>query len=340
MTHCWFDSPCSGTGSSCASTCGRISGFLIAALLLVSAPANADDHPGAGDSWLARYQGRPFSDGTIVGPAVIPGQVKCAYYDLGGEGIAYHDADGVNHGSGMLNPVNGDPLHEFRMHEGVDISYTKSGGIDDNPFDRYQPPMRSLYVGWTEPGEWINVTVDVRQAGAYTVDIPYTANGEGRISLALDGAQPLAIIRMPSTNDRAEPVAWRQWHHWAFLADAAAMSLPAGRHVLTLKIEANGNMNLDSIVFRPASEATPAVAPPPKTAAAWTPADAARRAAGPGRLDARPEGGFLGRLDGALVGGSIQRPGSHRPARVGRSRSPYRHGGRGGCLEGVVSGVQ
>jgi hypothetical protein len=146
MTHCWFDSPCSGTGSSCASTCGRISGFLIAALLLVSAPANADDHPGAGDSWLARYQGRPFSDGTIVGPAVIPGQVKCAYYDLGGEGIAYHDADGVNHGSGMLNPVNGDPLHEFRMHEGVDISYTKSGGIDDNPFDRYQPPMRSLYV--------------------------------------------------------------------------------------------------------------------------------------------------------------------------------------------------
>ena len=290
MTHCWFDSPCSGTGSSCASTCGRISGFLIAALLLVSAPANADDHPGAGDSWLARYQGRPFSDGTIAGPAVIPGQVKCAYYDLGGEGIAYHDADGVNHGSGMLNPVNGDPLHEFRMHEGVDISYTKSGGIDDNPFDRYQPPMRSLYVGWTEPGEWINVTVDVRQAGAYTVDIPYTANGEGRISLALDGAQPLAIIRMPSTNDRAEPVAWRQWHHWAFLADAAAMSLPAGRHVLTLKIEANGNMNLDSIVFRPASEATPAVAPPPKTAAAWTPADGANHPFGtprgvrPGRV--------------------------------------------------------
>ena len=64
-------------------------------------------------------------------PQVIPGRIECEWYDEGGEGVAYHDSDKVNHGSGSLNPANGKYLNEFRMKEGVDISYTKSGGIDE-----------------------------------------------------------------------------------------------------------------------------------------------------------------------------------------------------------------
>jgi hypothetical protein len=268
----------------CGFVGGPVSGLLLAASLLMALPARG------GEAWLAAYKGRPFSGGTFAGPAVIPGTVKCAYYDLGGEGVAYHDSDSVNRGSGMLNPANGNPLNEFRMNEAVDISYTKGTGIDDNPFNRYQPPMGSLYVGWTEVGEWINFTVDVKKAGAYALSIPYTSNGNGSISLTLDGDQPLATIEIPSTNDPKDPLAWRQWHHWAFLPDAATMSLPAGRHVLTLKIEANGNMNLDSIDFRLASEAAPPVAPPPRPATAWTPVDGANHPFGtprgvrPGRV--------------------------------------------------------
>src|SRR5258708_23266602 len=52
----------------------------------------------------------------------IPGRVECEYFNLGGEGIAYHDTDSLNNGSGKLNPVNGNSLNEFRMKEGVDIS--------------------------------------------------------------------------------------------------------------------------------------------------------------------------------------------------------------------------
>lgn len=38
------------------------------------------------------YQGKPFEDAIYKGgPQVIPGKVECAYYDLGGEGVAYHD---------------------------------------------------------------------------------------------------------------------------------------------------------------------------------------------------------------------------------------------------------
>jgi hypothetical protein len=43
-----------------------------------------------------------------------------AYYDLEGEGVAYHDTDPQNHGSGELNPADVTYLNEFRIHEGVD----------------------------------------------------------------------------------------------------------------------------------------------------------------------------------------------------------------------------
>src|ERR1700727_370724 len=78
--------------------------------------------------FLKSYKGIPFHDSKYNGGAQkIPGKVMCAYYDLGGEGVAYHDTDAKNNGSGALNPANGTYLNEFRMNEGVDTSYTKFG---------------------------------------------------------------------------------------------------------------------------------------------------------------------------------------------------------------------
>jgi len=43
------------------------------------------------------YRSEPFHDSVYhAGPQRIPGRVQCAYYDLGGEGIAYHDTDAKN----------------------------------------------------------------------------------------------------------------------------------------------------------------------------------------------------------------------------------------------------
>jgi len=57
--------------------------------------------------FLAQYKGTPYHDSRYQGGAqAIPGKVMCAYYDLGGEGVAYHDSDAKNNGSGALNPAN------------------------------------------------------------------------------------------------------------------------------------------------------------------------------------------------------------------------------------------
>jgi len=78
--------------------------------------------------YLAQYKGTPYHDSRYQGGAQrIPGTILCAYYDLGGEGVAYHDSDVKNNGSGTLNPADGTYLHEFRMSEGVDTSFTKFG---------------------------------------------------------------------------------------------------------------------------------------------------------------------------------------------------------------------
>jgi hypothetical protein len=200
------------------------------------------------------YEGRPFTDSMYRdGPQTIPGRVQCAYFDLGGEGVAYHDSDPTNHGSGALNPANGEYLNEFRMDEGVDISYTKfkrPTQIDDNPYNLVMPPSNQLYIGWTEPGEWFNVTVNVKRAGRYAVDLLYTSNRGGTISLDRNGKLLTPPINIISTKNDQDPVAWRQWHHWNVLQHAAEVDLPKGISVLTVHILTQGNMNLAFFDFR------------------------------------------------------------------------------------------
>ncbi len=199
------------------------------------------------------YRGTPFQD-TVYhgGPQKIPGRVQCAYYDSGGEGVAYHDADAKNNGSGALNPANGAYLNEFRMKEGVDISYTKfHDQIDNNPFNLVPPPENQLYVGWTAPGEWFNMTVDVARAGVYTIDLLYTSNRGGAISLDRNGQPLVPEINIISTKTDKDPVAWRQWHHWNVLTNVAEVTLPKGVSVLTVHILTQGNMNLAYLDFKP-----------------------------------------------------------------------------------------
>ena len=46
------------------------------------------------------YKGKPYKDSVYVqGAQNIPGRVELAYYDMGGEGVAYHDTTHEKEGS-------------------------------------------------------------------------------------------------------------------------------------------------------------------------------------------------------------------------------------------------
>jgi hypothetical protein len=192
------------------------------------------------------YKGEAFNNSIQV----IPGKLQCEFYDTGGEGIAYHDLDSINGGSGRLNPADGSFLNEFRMGENVGISYTKGKDIDNNRFNLFNPEMGQLYVGWTKPGEWTNYTVDVRQDGRYIIGIMYTANGDGTISLSVDDSMLKSSFFIPSTNRKEDTIAWRQWHHWNKIDSVGAINLSKGIHILKLSTETNGNMNYDFLELK------------------------------------------------------------------------------------------
>lgn len=199
--------------------------------------------------------GEPFRDTVYAGgPQKIPGAVFCAYYDLGGEGVAFHDSDAVNSGSGKLNPADGTYLNEFRRHEALDISYTKPVPDRESPCNKVVPPLGLLYVGWNDPGEWFKLTVETAAAGDYVADLLYTAQRDATAAVAVDNG-PDQAIALPSTFDPAETIPWRQWHHWNVLPDAVRVTLPRGRSVLTMRVVSGGNFNLATLLFRPAGTA-------------------------------------------------------------------------------------
>ncbi|AWV96678.1 carbohydrate-binding protein [Arcticibacterium luteifluviistationis] len=205
---------------------------------------------GCSKKYLRSYQGTPYSDSQyLTGIQSIPGKVQCEYYDNGGANVAYYDTDDSNSGSGGLNPKDGTYLNEFRIDDAVDISYTKAGGIDDNPHNLVKPEMKQLYVGWTEAGEWTNYTIDVEKKGLYQIGVMYTANQNAEISLAINGIKKSGIINVPSTYAQADSIEWRQWHHWNYIKSISLMELKKGTQILTLRTVSTGQMNFDYLNF-------------------------------------------------------------------------------------------
>jgi hypothetical protein len=174
------------------------------------------------------YAGKPYK-GT---PIAIPGRLECAYYDKGGEGVAYHDQDKVNHGSGELNKGPGE-LDNFRIDESVDTTYTKDAF--DKFVDGTKPPINQMYVGWTNPGEWIKYTVEVAETGTYNVKFLCSSNNHNAaISFSVDDVDVTGPITIPTTG---------HWHIWQSIEKLTELKLTKGRHVITLHVVREGQMN-------------------------------------------------------------------------------------------------
>ncbi len=109
--------------------------------------------------------------------------------------------------------------------------------------------MNQLYVGWTKPGEWIRYVTQVKKTSNYRIALMYTANGDGVISIDVDNTPVTGPLNILSTHNDADTVAWRQWHHWNKTDSLTTIHLKKGKHLLTLHVVENGNMNFDYVEF-------------------------------------------------------------------------------------------
>jgi hypothetical protein len=170
----------------------------------------------------------------------IPGRVECAFYDLGGEGVAYHDTTPINILSSVLNQQ---AIHQrphatayhwnFRREEGVDISFAKDFADLNHP-NPTDPPVNQLYIGGTEDDEWCNYTVRVKKAGTYQIVAAY-----GNIA----GMKPLHFLidRKPAA-ECACPVVTGSMHRWTREKIGTITFPEAGTHLLTLQYERGYNL--------------------------------------------------------------------------------------------------
>jgi endonuclease/exonuclease/phosphatase family metal-dependent hydrolase len=146
----------------------------------------------------------PFS-GT---PVSIPGTIQAENFDNGGEGIAYHDTTSGNAGGA------------YRQTD-VDLEAASGGGYD---------------VGWFSSGEWLNYTVNVTTAGAYTVQLRVASPNGGTIHVGFNTASSVwNAASIPATGG---------WQSWTTVS--IPVNLGSGRQQMTLLSDAGG-VNLDYI---------------------------------------------------------------------------------------------
>ncbi len=170
----------------------------------------------------------------------IPGRLECAFYDLGGESVAYHDTTPINILGAVLNqrPIHQRPhataYHwDFRKDEGVDVSFVKDFA-DLNHTNLVDPPINQLYIGGTEDGEWCKYTIDVKNAGTYKIMAAYgNIAGMKPLRFSVDGKM---AVECPC------PVVTGGMHKWT-REEIGRITFPeAGVRVLTLHYERGYNL--------------------------------------------------------------------------------------------------
>lgn len=165
----------------------------------------------------------------------LPGKVFATHYDLGRIGHAYNDTDFVNYRTDTGTFADWNKGWSMR-NDGVDIQK-----CDDNITSGFQ-------VGFIEPKEWLQYTIEVDALTAYDIDIRYaTPSSTGKLYLEDADGQISEAITLPSTGG------YTTWNT-VTLTDVL---LNQGTNKVRVYFEV-GNFNLNFLEFKnptPSSEA-------------------------------------------------------------------------------------
>ena len=147
--------------------------------------------------------------------AVIPGKVEVENYDEGKANRAYRDSDRENEGG-------------VYREDGVDIVQLDSADAS-----------KGYAIGYTADGEWLRYSVDVKEAGDYTVHANMATNADDvGIQLFIDDVAVTDTILAAKGED---------WSTYSSVA-ANISGLTAGEHVLKMVIVGN-YVNIDYLNF-------------------------------------------------------------------------------------------
>lgn len=152
----------------------------------------------------------------------LPGTLQAEDFDSGAEGISYHDSDNKDEGIVSYRSDN----------EGVDIVNAK-----DNS---------GYAIGYTNSGEWLEYTVNVKEAGTYDFDA-YVSSGadNSSFSLSLNEGGRLTdltdVMPVPCVQSGS-------WNYYQNVHGRLLVALKAGKQIIRLNITGS-SCNIDKITF-------------------------------------------------------------------------------------------
>ena len=155
------------------------------------------------------------------GVTELPGTLEAEDFDQGAEGISYHDSD--NQDEGKVN---------YRSDEGCGVDIVRGNG--------------SYAIGYTNNGEWLEYTVNVKEAGVYEYDA-MVSSGANNSSFSLSLNENGSLV--PLTNSLVVPcLQSNNWDIYSTLHGRLLVPLEAGQHIFRINITGS-SCNIDKLVF-------------------------------------------------------------------------------------------
>jgi hypothetical protein len=169
-------------------------------------------------------------------PLMIPGVIRAADYDI--------SPNGANN---ITFSYRGDSKKtEFRP--GEDSIGLASFGKDHMSTTGVPEKPGQVYVGWTQPGEWLKYTVRVAETGTYVIGGKFAAGSKGAtLTFTFTPELTTGEIEIPTTAGFRPGV--EVYHVWENLDHLKEITLPAGIYVMTVKIGKVAGLNLQSFSF-------------------------------------------------------------------------------------------
>jgi hypothetical protein len=185
------------------------------------------------------YTGTPFKGA----PLAIPGRINLIDFDNGGSGVGFqmvHTDDGI-----------GCAGYDYRGAPRPTLCKTSSLEGDkyvSGPLAGTQYPSATTadyYIGAIRPGDWVQITVDVKQAGTYKLGTTWASAGPAiDVKILFNAVQKIEVLR----SNTADDAGGTGYHEWRPDDGVGTVQLDAGVQLMRFQTVYE-HMNFDYVEF-------------------------------------------------------------------------------------------
>ena len=152
----------------------------------------------------------------------VPGIFEAEDFDMGGEGQTFHDSDNINEGD----------VTNYR---------TDAGGVD------LVKGNDGCAIGYTTTGEWLEYTINVKEAGTYTYEATVSCGSQGGASFSIDLVKDGSLVNLAKVE--VPQIGNNDWNIYDVVTGDFSAPLEEGTQTIRITIE-KPYVNLDKIELK------------------------------------------------------------------------------------------